>query len=78
MRVLGISGSLRATRTTPAASGGGGDCCRPRGVRGVHGLKALPPFDEDDEPSPGPAGGGTARARSPTADALLFATPEYN
>jgi chromate reductase len=41
------------------------------------GLKAIPPFDEDDEHAPAPA--VTAwREELGKADALLFATPEYN
>ncbi|MEA2141354.1 MAG: hypothetical protein QOC91_1453, partial [Solirubrobacteraceae bacterium] len=41
------------------------------------GLKAIPPFDEDDEPNPGSAV-DRWRAEIGRADALLFATPEYN
>jgi chromate reductase len=41
------------------------------------GLKAIPPFDEDDEPNPGIAVDHW-RAELREADALLFATPEYN
>jgi chromate reductase len=41
------------------------------------GLKAVPPFDEDDEADPAPA---VERLRDAIAgaDAVLFATPEYN
>jgi chromate reductase len=40
-------------------------------------LKLIPPFDEDDESPPPPA---VAHWRDAivTADAILFATPEYN
>ena len=41
------------------------------------GLKALPPFDEDDEPTPAQAVNDW-RGAIEAADALLFATPEYN
>jgi chromate reductase len=40
-------------------------------------LKAIPPFDEDDEIAP-PAAVTALRAATAAADALLFATPEYN
>jgi chromate reductase, NAD(P)H dehydrogenase (quinone) len=41
------------------------------------GLKAIPPYDEDDEASlPEPV--ARWRAAIADADALLFATPEYN
>jgi chromate reductase len=41
------------------------------------GLKVVPPFDEDDEADPAPA---VERLRDAIADAdaVLFATPEYN
>ena len=40
-------------------------------------LKAIPPFDEDDEANPPPEVGDW-RAAIEQADAILFATPEYN
>ncbi len=40
-------------------------------------LKEIPPFDEDDEPDPGPAV-RALRAQIAAADAVLIATPEYN
>ena len=41
------------------------------------GLKGVPPFDEDDEPAP-PVGVAELRDAIAGADAILFATPEYN
>ena len=41
------------------------------------GLKEVPPFDEDDEPSPRRAV-ADLRAAIAGADAVLIATPEYN
>jgi chromate reductase len=51
----------------------------PPGVEFVEfdGLKAIPPFDEDDEATPG-AAVQAWRAAIDRADAILFATPEYN
>jgi chromate reductase len=78
MRVLGISGSLRGDshngRLLRAAA-----ALLPPEVELVRfaGLKAIPPFDEDDEQAPGPAVEHW-RAEIGRADALLFATPEYN
>jgi chromate reductase, NAD(P)H dehydrogenase (quinone) len=40
-------------------------------------LKLIPPFDEDDEPAP-PSAVTHWRAAIDGADAILFATPEYN
>jgi chromate reductase len=78
MRVLGIAGSLRRdshnARLLRAAA-----ALLPPEVEYVEfdGLKAIPPFDEDDEQAP--AGAVTAwREQLEAADVLLFATPEYN
>jgi chromate reductase len=78
MRVLGISGSLRSDshngRLLRAAA-----ALLPPEAEFVEfeGLKAIPPFDEDDEQAPGDAV-ATWREQLEGADALLFATPEYN
>jgi chromate reductase len=78
MRILGISGSLRAgshnSRLLAAAAR-----LLPEDVEYVlfDGLKELPPFDEDDEHDPGDAV-EHLRAEIAAADGLLFATPEYN
>ena len=75
MRILGVSGSLRAdshnTRLLAVASR-----LLPDDVEYVRfeTLKAIPPFDEDD---PGDAVEHWREAIA-AADGLLFATPEYN
>ena len=78
MRVLGIAGSLRRDshnrRLLRAAA-----ALLPPDAEFVEltGLKSIPAFDEDDEASPGPAVEHW-REQIQRADALLFATPEYN
>jgi chromate reductase len=78
MRILGISGSLRAeshnSRLLAAAAS-----LLPADVEYVRydALKSLPPFDEDDEQSPGEEV-ERLRGEIAAADGLLFATPEYN
>jgi chromate reductase len=78
MRVLGISGSLRReshnTRLLRAAAG-----LLPAGseLEVFDGLAAIPPFNEDDEQAPAPAVVALKHAIA-SADAVLFATPEYN
>jgi len=76
MRILGISGSLRRDsyntgllRTAALLA--------PVDVELWDGLKAIPPYDADDEADPAPA---VVELRSALAgaDAVLFATPEYN
>jgi chromate reductase len=78
VRVLAIPGSLRRDshnrRLLRAAAG----LLPPEAeLDWFDGLKAIPPFDEDDEEKPPPAVTRWRRAVT-EADALLFATPEYN
>ena len=42
------------------------------------GLKDVPPYDEDDDLEPAPAAVAELRDAIAGADAVLFATPEYN
>ena len=42
------------------------------------GLKAVEPYDEDDDQGAGPAGARRLREAIESADAVLIATPEYN
>jgi chromate reductase, NAD(P)H dehydrogenase (quinone) len=78
MRVLGVSGSLRRDSHNRRLLRAAADLLPP-GVELVEfdGLKAIPPFDEDDEHDPGPAVSAW-RAALAEADVVLFATPEYN
>ena len=41
-------------------------------------LKTIPPYDEEDDVEPAPPAVRRLRAAIADADALLFATPEYN
>lgn len=78
MRVLAVSGSLRRdshnSRLLRAAAQQ-----LPPGVEVefYDALKQIPPFDEDDEGSLDPEVSAWRRAIE-SADAVLFATPEYN
>ncbi len=80
MRVLGVAGSLRRASYNRRLLRAAADLLPP-GAELVEfdrlELKAIPPFDEDDEASPPPAIGAW-RAAIAAADAVLFATPEYN
>jgi chromate reductase, NAD(P)H dehydrogenase (quinone) len=79
MKVLGISGSLRRdsynTQLLRAAGEFLGDGAELEVWRG---LKDVPPYDEDDDVEPAPAAVAALRAAVAGADAVLFATPEYN
>ena len=78
MRVLGISGSLRRdshnTELLRAAA-----TLLPSGVEFVlyEGLREIPPYDADIDGEP-VAAVEDLRAQIAAADAVLFATPEYN
>ena len=79
MKVLGISGSLRReshnTKLLRAAAE-----LLPGDVELElwDGLRAVPPYDEDDDVEPAPAAVTQLRDAIAGADAVLFATPEYN
>jgi chromate reductase len=79
MRVLGISGSLRAgsynTRLLHAAQELVSDGVE---LELYDGLRELPPYDQDVEDAATPASVEDLRVRIADADALLIATPEYN
>ena len=79
MTVLGISGSLRrgSHNTSLLRTAGAllGDNDR---LELWDGLKDVPPYDEDDDIQPAPAAVARLRDAIAGADAILFATPEYN
>jgi len=79
MKVLAISGSLRRDSHNTALLRAAAE----RTPAGVElelwdGLKAVPPYDEDDDGDLAPAAVTALRSVVAGADAVLFATPEYN
>jgi chromate reductase, NAD(P)H dehydrogenase (quinone) len=79
MRVLGISGSLRRHSFNSELLQAAADLLPP-GVEyeRFDGLKAIPPYDADDDGSPAPVAVQRLRDAISAADAVLIATPEYN
>jgi chromate reductase len=78
VRILGVSGSLRRDSHNSRLLRAAARLLPPEAELVVFDeLKAIPPFDEDDEASPAPAVRAWREAVA-GADALLFATPEYN
>jgi chromate reductase, NAD(P)H dehydrogenase (quinone) len=78
VRILGISGSLRAgshnTRLLHAAAR---ELSEGAELRLWTGLAGIPPYNEDeDDPLPAPV--AELKQALAEADAVLFATPEYN
>jgi chromate reductase, NAD(P)H dehydrogenase (quinone) len=79
MRVLAISGSLRAGSLNTALLRAADGLAPPAARVVVHeALIAVPPYSEDDDVEPAPHAVAVLRAAIADADALLFATPEYN
>ncbi len=79
MRVLAISGSLRAGSYNAAlARAAVGAAPAGLEIELYDGLGSLPPFDEDTDTAGPPASARELRDRIADADALLVVTPEYN
>jgi chromate reductase, NAD(P)H dehydrogenase (quinone) len=79
MRVLGISGSLRADSYNSGLLRAAADVLPPGAELEIFdGLKAIPPYDADDDLDFGPAPVRELREAIEAADAVLIATPEYN
>jgi len=79
MRVLAISGSLRSDSNSTALL----RALREEAPAGVevevwNGLREIPPYDADDDVTPGPASVEAFRELIREVDAVFFATPEYN
>jgi chromate reductase len=79
MKVLAVSGSLRADSYNTQLLRGAADLM-PAGVELElwQGLRDVPPYDEDDDAEPVAPAVAALRAALAGADAVLFATPEYN
>jgi chromate reductase len=79
MRILAISGSLRDASYNTALL----RALREEAPEGVdvdlwHGLKVIPPYDQDEDLVPGPEAVDAFRELVRESDAVFFATPEYN
>ena len=78
VRILAVSGSLRAASTNTAALRTAAATAPPGTTVEVYaGLGALPHFNQDDDVDPRPAPVESLRAAVRAADALLLSTPEY-
>ena len=79
MRVLGISGSLRAGSHNSKLLRAAGEAL-PAGAELEiwEGLRDVPPYDADEDVEPAPEAVAELRDAIAEADAVLIATPEYN
>src|SRR5262245_5158212 len=79
MRVLAISGSLRRDSHNAALLRTAAELLPPSVELEIFdGLKAVEPYDQDDDTGRGPVGARRLREAIESADAILIATPEYN
>jgi chromate reductase, NAD(P)H dehydrogenase (quinone) len=80
VRVLGISGSLRRDSHNTKLLRAAGEIVEQHGGQFelFDGLKAIPPYNEDDDIGYGPRPVIRLKRAIAKADAVLFATPEYN
>jgi chromate reductase len=78
-RILGISGSLRRDSHNTNLLRAAAEAATPEVELELYdALKEVPPYDEDDDVHPRPEGVARLDAAIANADAVLFATPEYN
>ena len=78
-RILGISGSLRRDSHNTSLLRAAAEAAGPElELELYEGLKQVPPYDEDDDLQPRPASVARLNEAIANADAVLFATPEYN
>jgi chromate reductase len=79
VRVLGLSGSLRRDSHNTRLLRRAGRLLPPGVQFEVYdGLKAIPPYDADDDVEPAHPAVADLKAAIDAADAVLVATPEYN
>jgi len=80
LKVLGISGSLRDASYNTSLLRAAGELFDADEVDFsiYDGLKAIPPYDEDDDVAGAPEPVTRLREAVAEFDAILFATPEYN
>jgi chromate reductase len=79
MRILGISGSLRRESYNTKLLHAVGELLPPDVEFELFGeLEAVPPYNEDRDTDEAPLGAAVLRAAIADADAVVFATPEYN
>src|SRR3954466_15910804 len=79
MKILGVSGSLRRDSYNTTLLRAAAELLPPSAELDLFdGLKAVEPYDQDDDNGAGPVRARHLREAIEAADAVLIATPEYN
>ncbi|MGZ8702250.1 MAG: NADPH-dependent FMN reductase [Gaiellaceae bacterium] len=79
MKILAISGSLRRDSYNTKLLRAAEELLPPEVDFILYdGLKSVPPYDQEDDVQPAPPPVAALRHAIAEADAILFATPEYN
>jgi chromate reductase, NAD(P)H dehydrogenase (quinone) len=79
LKLLAISGSLRRDSHNTLLLRAAGELLGPDDTLELwDGLREVPPYDQDSDVEPAPHAVAELRAAVASADAVLFATPEYN
>ena len=79
MKILAISGSLRRDSHNTLLLRAAEELLGPDDTLELwEGLREVPPYDQDEDVEPAPQAVADLRAAVASADAVLFATPEYN
>ena len=78
LRLLGMSGSLRARAYSTAVLTALMEACAPDAERDYADIGALPHFNQDLYVEPLPAAVARLRDQMATAEALVISSPEYN
>jgi chromate reductase len=77
-KILGISGSLRAGANSTAVLEALKRALAGKAELTVFTLNDVPLYNQDEDTAHPPAGAGALRAAIAAADAVIFASPEYN
>jgi chromate reductase, NAD(P)H dehydrogenase (quinone) len=79
LKILAISGSLRRDSHNTLLLRAAGELLGPNDTLELwEGLREVPPYDQDSDVEPAPQAVADLRNAVASADAVLFATPEYN
>src|SRR5205085_3895733 len=77
IKILGISGSLRAGSYNTSAMRAAQEVCLDEATIEIHDISGFPPFNQDEDGDP-PQMVTDLKAAVRAADAVIIASPEYN